>query len=203
MKSRRQTWKLLLATAAIAGCDANVDGWVKQDPNTPPDDVAQALKALPNATVLEWTQDHLPTYVVGEKDDASAGPVHTTLQLGRGAGTAHVLHLTGSSLTADDTAIQGDVEAAGVEIVRGGRDGGRSRLEQPRTVVRHEGERAGFALHTTLNRKDFGINWNKALDNGGVLLGDDVEVSINLETVKSKADAKETVGVVRRSCRRT
>ena len=47
-------------------------------------------------------------------------------------------------------------------------------------------ERGGFTLNATLNRKDFGINWNKALDNGGVLLGDDVEVNINLETVKAK-----------------
>src|SRR3569623_2818147 len=66
MKSRRSIWKLLLATAAIAGCDANVDGYVNQDPDTPPDDVARALAALPNAQVLEWTQDHIPTYVVGE-----------------------------------------------------------------------------------------------------------------------------------------
>lgn len=60
-------------------------------------------------------------------------------------------------------------------------------------------ERGGFSVSTTLNRKDFGINWNKALDNGGVLLGDDVEVSINLETVKSKADAKETVAGEKKS----
>lgn len=44
--------------------------------------------------------------------------------------------------------------------------------------------RAGFEAETTLNRKDFGIVWNKAVDNGGVLLGDDVKVNINLETVK-------------------
>jgi polyisoprenoid-binding protein YceI len=47
-------------------------------------------------------------------------------------------------------------------------------------------EKAGFSLQTTLNRKDYGINWNKALDNGGVLLGDDVLVTINLETQKKK-----------------
>jgi polyisoprenoid-binding protein YceI len=50
-------------------------------------------------------------------------------------------------------------------------------------------EKAGFATETTLNRKDFGINWNAALDNGGVILGDDVKISINLETAKAK-DAK-------------
>jgi len=45
-------------------------------------------------------------------------------------------------------------------------------------------ERAGFETALTLNRKDFGIVWNRALDAGGVLLGDDVWVSINLETRK-------------------
>ena len=47
-------------------------------------------------------------------------------------------------------------------------------------------EKAGFALTTTINRKDYGVNWNKALDNGGFLVGDEVEVSINLETQKQK-----------------
>jgi polyisoprenoid-binding protein YceI len=50
-------------------------------------------------------------------------------------------------------------------------------------------EKAGFAIDTTLNRKDFGIVWNKTLDNGGVLLGDEVWVSINLETTKKKETA--------------
>ena len=47
-------------------------------------------------------------------------------------------------------------------------------------------EKAGFALETTLNRKDYGLLWNKALDQGGFLLGDDVKVVINLETAKKK-----------------
>ena len=45
-------------------------------------------------------------------------------------------------------------------------------------------ERAGFSTSVTLNRKDFGILWNKSLDNGGLLLGDDVAVTIDLEAVK-------------------
>jgi polyisoprenoid-binding protein YceI len=47
-------------------------------------------------------------------------------------------------------------------------------------------QRAGFEIATTLDRKDYGINWNKTLDNGGFLLGDDVRVAINLETVLQK-----------------
>jgi polyisoprenoid-binding protein YceI len=48
------------------------------------------------------------------------------------------------------------------------------------------GQRAGFSTSTTLNRKDYGIEWNKALDSGGALLGDDVKISIDLEAVKAK-----------------
>jgi polyisoprenoid-binding protein YceI len=47
-------------------------------------------------------------------------------------------------------------------------------------------EKAGFGLETTLNRKDYGLLWNKALDQGGFLLGDEVKVVINLETAKKK-----------------
>lgn len=49
--------------------------------------------------------------------------------------------------------------------------------------------KAGFELETTINRKDYGIIWNTALDNGGVVLGDDVKIAINLETQLQK-DAK-------------
>ncbi len=51
---------------------------------------------------------------------------------------------------------------------------------------------AGFETETTLNRKDYGIVWNKVLDSGGAMLGDDVKISINLATVKKgdKAAAK-------------
>ena len=47
-------------------------------------------------------------------------------------------------------------------------------------------DKAGFAVETVLNRKDYGLNWNKALDQGGFLLGDDVKVVISLEAAKKK-----------------
>jgi len=40
---------------------------------------------------------------------------------------------------------------------------------------------AGFSARGVLNRKDFGINWNRALDNGGALLADDVQLEIDVE----------------------
>ena len=44
--------------------------------------------------------------------------------------------------------------------------------------------RAGFSARTTLDRKDFGITWNRALDQGGLVLGDAVEIRIDLEAVR-------------------
>jgi polyisoprenoid-binding protein YceI len=50
-------------------------------------------------------------------------------------------------------------------------------------------ERAGFELSTKLNRKDYGVSWNKALDNGGFMLSDEVDVTISLETVRKAPEA--------------
>jgi polyisoprenoid-binding protein YceI len=52
------------------------------------------------------------------------------------------------------------------------------------------GERAGFETAITLNRQDYGIKYNKVLDQGGLMLGDDVAVTISLETSKAKPAAK-------------
>jgi polyisoprenoid-binding protein YceI len=49
------------------------------------------------------------------------------------------------------------------------------------------GHRGGFSAHTTINRKDFGMVWNKTLDQGGFVLGDEVEIRIELETKRQKA----------------
>jgi polyisoprenoid-binding protein YceI len=51
-------------------------------------------------------------------------------------------------------------------------------------------EKLGFDVTGSLNRQDFGINWNKTLDNGGVLVGDEVKVQIGVEANKAKPAAK-------------
>jgi polyisoprenoid-binding protein YceI len=43
---------------------------------------------------------------------------------------------------------------------------------------------AGFTATAKLNRKDFGLTWNMGLETGGVLVGDTVNISIELEIVK-------------------
>lgn len=55
------------------------------------------------------------------------------------------------------------------------------------------GRRAGFEATTTINRKDFGILWNRSLDQGGMLLGDEVEIALNVEAVyKPETEAANT-----------
>ena len=46
--------------------------------------------------------------------------------------------------------------------------------------------RRGASASTTINRKDFGLTWNKALETGGVLVGDDITITLEIEMVKEQ-----------------
>jgi polyisoprenoid-binding protein YceI len=54
-------------------------------------------------------------------------------------------------------------------------------------------EKTGFEIATSLNRKDYGITWNRAIDQG-TLLGDDVELNIQVEANKKETEAPKTGG---------
>jgi polyisoprenoid-binding protein YceI len=43
--------------------------------------------------------------------------------------------------------------------------------------------RAGFETSITLNRKDFGLTWNTALETGGFLVGDEVRINLSIQAV--------------------
>jgi polyisoprenoid-binding protein YceI len=45
---------------------------------------------------------------------------------------------------------------------------------------------AGFDAQTRINRKDWGLVWNVALETGGVLVGDEIKIDIELELVKQE-----------------
>jgi len=45
-------------------------------------------------------------------------------------------------------------------------------------------QRAAVAVTTKINRQDFGVKWNATLDNGGVVVADDVSINIDVEMVK-------------------
>lgn len=53
--------------------------------------------------------------------------------------------------------------------------------------------RVGFQVATKVNRKDFGIVWNKVLESGGFMIGEEVEISINIEGIQKKTEEKKTI----------
>ena len=51
-------------------------------------------------------------------------------------------------------------------------------------VTVQNSQRIGATATTTLNRKDYGVNWSRAMDGGGVVVGDEVKVTLELELIK-------------------
>ena len=47
-------------------------------------------------------------------------------------------------------------------------------------------EKLAFESELTINRKDFGLTWNAALETGGVLVGEDVKISLSLQAAAAK-----------------
>ena len=45
----------------------------------------------------------------------------------------------------------------------------------------------GFAATTKINRKDFGLAWNKALETGGVVVGEEIAITLDIEAAKKVA----------------
>jgi polyisoprenoid-binding protein YceI len=50
---------------------------------------------------------------------------------------------------------------------------------------------AGFSAHTRINRKDWGLNWNVALETGGWLVSDEIRIDIEVELVKQLDQAEQ------------
>jgi polyisoprenoid-binding protein YceI len=49
------------------------------------------------------------------------------------------------------------------------------------------GERVSFSAETKIDRRDFGLTWNQALETGGVLVGNEIKISIEIQAVKQEA----------------
>ena len=45
--------------------------------------------------------------------------------------------------------------------------------------------RVGLTAHTKINRKDFGLTWNSTLETGGLLVGDEVAITLDVEFIKA------------------
>ena len=84
-------------------------------------------------------------------------------------------------LASGDFTVTGDLTLRGVTqpVVLKGEFGGL--IQDP-----YGNTRAGASASTKINRHDFGVSWNSALEAGGVTLGDDVTINLDLEVVLQK-----------------
>lgn len=47
--------------------------------------------------------------------------------------------------------------------------------------------RVGANASTTINRKDFGVNWNRAIEAGGVVVGDEIKINLEVQAIEKKS----------------
>jgi len=80
----------------------------------------------------------------------------------------------------DQFRITGDLTLHGVtKTVVLAVDGGGTEVKDPWGAIRR-----GATATTQINRKDFGLAWNALLESGGVLVGDEVKIVLNVELIK-------------------
>ena len=87
----------------------------------------------------------------------------------------------GFEVDGDDFTVTGDLTLRGVTqpVTLTGEFGG--------VVVTDDGTvKAGASATAKINRHDFGVSWNAALEAGGMTLGDDVSISMELQVVLQK-----------------
>jgi polyisoprenoid-binding protein YceI len=58
------------------------------------------------------------------------------------------------------------------------------------------GRRAGFSASTKISRKEWGLTWNGALESGGVLVGDEVKITMDVAVVQAEKATANKPAVV-------
>jgi polyisoprenoid-binding protein YceI len=81
----------------------------------------------------------------------------------------------------------GELAVAGDLTIRGVTRSGVFRVEGPTPPAKDPwgNTRLGLSATTKINRKDFGLTWNTALETGGVLVGDEVTITLDVQFVKA------------------
>lgn len=89
-------------------------------------------------------------------------------------------------ITFESTKIEGD-EVIGKFTLRGVTKEVKFELENNGTIVDNKGNtKVGLSLEGKINRKDYGVKYNKVLEVGGVAVGDKIKLTIDLEAVLKK-----------------
>ena len=82
---------------------------------------------------------------------------------------------------------EGELSVEGDLTIRGGTRKVRFAVEGPTPPAKDPwgNTRIGVSASTKINRKDFGLTWNAALETGGILVGDDITITLDAQFVKA------------------
>ena len=149
----------------VKGRISDVEGTIYTDENDPKNSSVEAtLEGASIDTRNEQRDTHLRS---GDFLNAERFP-QITFRSKRIDGTAREFKLTGDLTIRDTTReITLDVEFGG------------------KTRDPWGGQRVGFSATGKIDRRDFGLVWNQAMETGGVLVGNDIKVNIEVQAVKS------------------
>ena len=82
---------------------------------------------------------------------------------------------------------EGELSVEGDLTIHGVTRKGRFAVEGPTPPAKDPwgNTRIGISASTKINRKDFGLTWNAALETGGILVGDDITITLDAQFVKA------------------
>jgi polyisoprenoid-binding protein YceI len=154
-----------LMISTVKGRFTKVSGSVEVDPAKSKVDVSVTIDATTVSTADEKRDAHL------RSGDFLQAEVHPTLEF---RGQRIEGNIASKFALHGQLTIRGVTRPVTVYVVNQGR------VTDP-----WGNERVGYNATATISRKDFGLEWNMALEAGGVLVGDEVRITIETELVKA------------------
>ncbi len=160
-----------LMISNVKGEFTEVNGQVRFDPGQPQDLEGEAQINVNTINTREPDRDkHLKS---ADFFDAENYPA-ITFKSKRAEKGADGLKLTG------DLTIRGATREVTLEV-----EGPTPPVKDPWGFTR-----VGASASTKINRKDFGLTWNQALETGGVMVGDEVKITLDVELIAEPEDRK-------------
>ena len=154
-----------LMITTVKGRIADVEGTIYTDESNPKNSSVEAiLKGASIDTRNEQRDQHLRS---GDFLNAEQFP-EIRFRSTRIEGDARNFKLTG------DLTIRDVTRETTLDVEFGGRN------RDP-----WGGERVGFSATGKIDRRDFGLTWNQALETGGVVVGNDIRINLEVEAVKA------------------
>ena len=150
----------------VPGQFNDFDGTIVHDPENP---AASSVELTVDAASIDTRNDRRDNHLRSE--DFLAVGQHPTLSFKSKRVAA---------LGDDRLAVTGDLTIRGVT----------KEVTVPVEIVGAMGGKMGFATEFTVDRLDYGVRWNRALDQGGAVLGDEVE--IRLEIAADRVEPEES-----------